>query len=185
MTAKPNILFIILDTQRRDRLSLYGHSADTSPHLDEFAQNATIFERAIAPAQWTIPAHGSMFTGVYPSTHMLTQAFQQLSHSHPTLAEILRVEDYHTAAFCNNPLLGLLNTGLQRGFDEFYNYAGATPNRPVDLTRSAIRRQLATWLRRFARFVTNQFATSNFLFKRCIEPAYRANLDAAGELQRE
>jgi arylsulfatase A-like enzyme len=170
MTAKPNILFIVLDTQRRDRLSLYGHSADTSPHLDKFAQDATVFERAVAPAQWTIPAHGSMFTGVYPSTHMLTQAFHQLSEAHPTLAEILRVADYHTAAFCNNPLLGLLNHGLQRGFDEFYNYAGATPNRPVDLTRSAVRRQMATWLRRFARYVTNQFATSDDLFNGAVNP---------------
>ncbi|MDQ7027518.1 MAG: sulfatase [Anaerolineae bacterium] len=170
MTSKPNILFIILDTQRRDKLSLYGHAANTSPHLDDFAQNATIFERAIAPAQWTIPSHGSMFTGVYPSTHMLTQAFHQLSASHPTLAEILRVADYHTAAFCNNPLLGLLNHGLQRGFDEFYNYAGATPNRPIDLSRSAIRRQLATWLRRLARYITNQFATRNFLFNGAVNP---------------
>lgn len=123
MASRPNILFIILDTQRRDRLGLYGHSADTSPNLDEFAEGATIFERAISPAQWTVPAHGSIFTGLYPSTHQLTQAFQQMSGEHPMLAEILQVADYHTVAFCNNPLLGILDHGLQRGFDAFYNYA--------------------------------------------------------------
>lgn len=168
--ARPNILFIILDTQRRDRLSLYGHHVDTSPNLDEFAQGATIFERAISPAQWTIPAHASMFTGLYPSTHQLTQAFHKMNGEHPTLAEILQVEDYHTVAFCNNPLLGVLEHGLQRGFDSFYNYAGASPNRPIDTTRSELRRAMATQFRRLAQKVTNQFATSDTLFQMAVNP---------------
>jgi arylsulfatase A-like enzyme len=168
--SRPNILFIVLDTQRRDRLSLYGHRVDTSPNFDEFAQGATIFERAVAPAQWTVPAHASMFTGVYPSTHQLTQAFQQLSNAHPTLAEILQVADYHTVAFCNNPLLGLLNHGLQRGFENFYNYAGASPNRPVDQTRSLLRRSVATEFRKVARTVTNWFTLSDTLFSMAVNP---------------
>lgn len=168
--SQPDILFIVLDTQRRDRLSLYGHQADTSPNLDDFARDATIFERAIAPAQWTIPSHASMFTGVYPGTHQLTQAFQKLSGTHPTLAEILQVEDYHTAAFCNNPLLGVLNHDLQRGFENFYNYAGASPNRPIEHTRSAIRRYFATRFRKLARYVTNLFASSDWLFSAAVNP---------------
>jgi uncharacterized sulfatase len=167
---QPNILFIVLDTQRRDRLSLYGHSSDTSPNLDHFAQGATIFERAVAPAQWTIPAHASFFTGTYPSTHQLTQAFQQLSGLHPTLAEILQVEGYHTAAFCNNPLLGVLDHGLQRGFDAFYNYAGASPNRPVERSRGALQREFMTQFRQLARYVTNQFAHQGWLFNAAVNP---------------
>jgi len=170
MADQPNILFIVLDTQRRDRLPLYGHSIDTAPHLSDFAQDATIFDRAIAPAQWTIPAHGSLFTGVYPSTHQLTQAFQKLSGAHPTLAEILQAEEYHTVAFCNNPLLGVLDHGLQRGFNEFYNYAGASPNRPVDQTRSALRPAFVTQFRRLAQNVTNQFANNDLLFRMALNP---------------
>lgn len=169
-SSQPNILFIVLDTQRRDRLSLYGHDKDTSPNLDAFSQDATIFERAIAPAQWTIPSHASMFTGVYPSTHQLTQAFQKLSGTHPTLAEIMQVEEYHTVAFCNNPLLGVLNHGLQRGFENFYNYAGASPNRPIDQTRSALRRSIATQFRKVARYATNLFANSDSLFNIAVNP---------------
>ena len=77
--TQPHILFIVLDTLRRDRLSLYGHVRETSPRLDAFAAGATVFQRAIAPAQWTIPAHASMFTGVYPSTHQVTQGYGRLS----------------------------------------------------------------------------------------------------------
>lgn len=172
MTARPNILFIILDTLRRDHLGIYGYPRQTSPHLDYFAQDATIFNRAISPAQWTIPAHSSLFTGTYPSTHGLHQAYQRLSGSHPTLAEILQMADYHTVAFCNNPLLGILETDLQRGFDHFFNYAGATPERPVDMRRSRARRAAASALRQVARRVSNQFAHSDFLFRMSLSPTF-------------
>jgi uncharacterized sulfatase len=172
MTARPHILFIILDTLRRDHLGVYGDMRRTSPFLDEFAQNATIFDRAISPAQWTIPAHASLFTGTYPGTHGLHQAYQRLSGSHPTLAEILQVAEYHTVAFCNNPLLGILETDLQRGFDHFFNYAGATPDRPVDMRRSAARRAAAANLRQLARRISNEFAHSDFLFRMSLSPAF-------------
>lgn len=171
-SAQPDILLIVLDTQRRDRLSLYGHELETSPHLDEFAQGATIFERAIAPAQWTIPAHGSIFTGLYPNSHQLTQAYQQLAPGYPTLAELLRVNGYHTVAFCNNPMLGVLDNGLQKGFDHFYNYAGAATNRPVDAARSPLRRQAARQFRQFARYVSNQFAHQDWMFRLSLNPLF-------------
>lgn len=165
MASQPNILFIILDTQRRDKLSLYGHTVDTSPNLDNFAQNASIFERAVAPAQWTIPAHASLFTGVYPSTHQLTQAYQKLSGAHPTIAEILQVADYETVAFCNNPLLGLLEHDMQRGFNQFFNYSGVSPYRPKELNRHPFARQIADTFRGFAQKVQNEFGRNDFLFQ--------------------
>ncbi|RMG81500.1 MAG: sulfatase [Chloroflexi bacterium] len=170
MTA-PNVLLIILDTQRRDRLSVYGHQRDTSPALADFAARATVFERAISPAQWTVPAHASLFTGLYPSTHGLTQANGRLTDDLPTLAEILRRNNYHTVGFCNNPLVGVLDNGLQRGFNEFYNYAGAAPNRPVDIARSRARRAVAMRWRRFAHRVSQRFAHSDALFRLSLTPA--------------
>jgi arylsulfatase A-like enzyme len=137
---KPDILLIILDTLRRDRLSIYGHQRPTSPGFDEFASQSTLFERAVAPSQWTIPAHSSLFTGLYPTAHGVIEAYGQLSPAHPTLAEILQVGGYHTIAFCNNPLVGALDNGLQRGFDQFYNYASAVPNRPNDAQNDDVRR---------------------------------------------
>ena len=141
MADKPNILFVVLDTMRRDRLSIYGHDRETSPHFDAFAQDSTLFERAVSAAQWTVPSHASMFTGVYPSTHGLTQADGMLPRSYPALAEILRGAGYETVAFCNNPLVGVLNNGLQRGFTRFYNYASAAPFRPTEAQRSKLRRE--------------------------------------------
>lgn len=167
----PDILLIILDTQRRDRLSVYGGIPhQTSPHFDAFAEQAALFERAVSPAQWTIPAHASIFTGLYPTTHQLTQSYHALSGSYPTLAEILRGGGYQTVGFCNNPLVGLLNNELQRGFEEFYNYAGTAPNRPQDVRRGRIRRALDRRWRRFSRRVGNRFAHSDWLFQVSMSP---------------
>jgi arylsulfatase A-like enzyme len=171
MADKPNILLIILDTLRRDRLSVYGHSRETSPAFDAFAAAATLFERAVAAAQWTIPSHTSMFTGLYPSTHQITQADNRLSGSYATLAEILNMGGYETAGFCNNPLVGVLDNGLQRGFEHFFNYAGAAPNRPFDTARGPVRRMVSTRFYRFARRVSNQFAQSDMLFRVSLHPA--------------
>ncbi len=167
---KPDILLIILDTLRRDRLSIYGHQRDTSPGFDAFATQSTLFERAVAPSQWTIPAHASLFTGLYPSRHGVVEAYGQLSPQHPTLAEILQVGGYHTVAFCNNPLVGALNNGLQRGFDAFYNYASAVPNRPRDAEQTDLRRRFRRWFRPYARRIGNQFAQRDTLFRVSLHP---------------
>ena len=167
---QPNILLVVLDTLRRDRLSAYGHTRDTSPAFDDFAQKATLFERAVSPAQWTIPAHASLFTGLYPSTHGLTQASGQLSGMHPTLAEILQAGGYHTVGFCNNGLLGILNHGLLRGFDAVYQYAGAAVERPDDGQHSRLRRGFDRRFRPFARCVSNIFAQNDALFRVSMRP---------------
>ena len=130
MTTRPDIVLLVLDTQRLDRLSCYSCAEETSPFIDEFAADATLFECAVAPAQWTIPSHASMFTGVYPSTHNTVQSFSVLPDSLPTLAERLRDSGYFTTAFCNNPLVGVVNNGLRRGFLSFLNYSGLMTSRP-------------------------------------------------------
>lgn len=128
--SSPDILLIVLDTQRADRLSCYGHNRPTSPNLDRFAGRGAIFEHAVSPAQWTIPSHASLFTGLYPTSHGVTQSSQALSAGRPHLAEMLRRLGYETIGFCNNPLVGVLNNGFKRGFQTFYNYGGAFPSVP-------------------------------------------------------
>ncbi len=125
---KPDIIFIVLDTQRADRLGCYGHSRKLTPNLDRFAKQGALFAQGIAPAQWTIPSHASMFTGLYPTAHQVTQSNNTLSVEHPVLTEQLEGVGYETVAFCNNPLVGVLDNGFKRGFKQFYNYGGGSPN---------------------------------------------------------
>ena len=127
---RPDIVLLVLDTQRRDRVSCYGDSHDTTPQLDAFAARATRFDTAFSPSHWTIPAHASLFTGMYPAQHGTVQSYSKLPESLPTLAERLRDGGYYTAAFCNNPLVGVVNNGLRRGFYSFLNYSGLLTSRP-------------------------------------------------------
>ena len=171
----PDIVFLVLDTQRADRLSCYGYPQPTSPAIDELAQEATQFQSAIAPAQWTIPSHASMFTGVYPSLHQTVQSYSVLPQHLTTLAERLQAGGYYTAAFCNNPLVGVINNGLRRGFHSFLNYSGLLTSHPnqagmgsnfLDRYRQGFKKVLANTLNQ----VQDRFARSQFMLALSFTP---------------
>jgi choline-sulfatase len=125
MPDSPNVLFLVLDSMRTDRISCYGHDRETTPNLDVFSTNSTRYTNAYAPAPWTLPTHTSLFTGLYPSEHGITNAFPdsslRLSEEIPTLAEKLRADGYQTAGFSNNPWVGK-TSGLDRGFDDYVEW---------------------------------------------------------------
>ncbi len=166
----PDILFIVLDTQRADRLGCYGHTKQISPNLDQFSQNGVLFEQAVSPAQWTVPSHASMFTGQYPTAHQVTQSSQQISPERPHLAQILQKTGYETIGFCNNPLVGILNNGFKRGFETFYNYGGAIPSLPKSSSSlpwplNKASESYTQFLRRISYPVQNFFGQSDLAFR--------------------
>ncbi len=165
---KPNIIFLVLDTHRAERMSIYGCEKDTTPVLGEFAQGATIFDWAIAPGQWTVPSHASMFTGLYPTVHQTTQSYSSLPGSIPTLAELLSGAGYETIGFCNNPLVGVLDNGLRRGFDRFYNYGTTFPDVPKmgdDQGMRRARRIATDLLKNISTPIERSFGKSPLLLK--------------------
>lgn len=122
MVERHDIILLVLDTQRADRLSCYGYQQTTSPHLDRLAARATRFAAPIAPAQWTVPTHASLFTGLYPSQHTVHQMNSVLPAGLPTLAQRLAAEGYYTVGFSQNPLIGLVKNDLDRGFEHFESH---------------------------------------------------------------
>lgn len=119
MAERPDLILLVLDTQRADRLSCYGYERETTPAIDALAQRATRFAAPVAPAQWTAPTHASLFTGLYPSQHTVHQMNSVLPASLPTLAQRLAAVGYHTVGFSQNPLIGLVKNDLARGFHQF------------------------------------------------------------------
>ncbi|MCH7813305.1 MAG: sulfatase [Planctomycetes bacterium] len=113
---RTNVLWIVLDTSRADRMSLYGHSRRTTPFLERFAARSAVFDRCISDGMWTVPAHGSMFTGLSPRQHGADQAYPWLEDSFVTLADALSDADYNTASFSNNPWIAP-HSNLTQGFD--------------------------------------------------------------------
>ena len=97
----PNVLLIVLDTVRADRLSLYGYPRPTTPVLERLAQRGIRFDRARATAPWTLASHASFFTGRWP--HELgVQWHTPLRKDFPMLAEYLGTHGYATAGFVAN-----------------------------------------------------------------------------------
>ena len=124
-TSLPDAVLIVIDTLRADHLSLYGYERPTTPELEAFARDAVTYERAISPGTWTVPSHGSLFTGRWPSFHGAERVpgermlVTPLRPEVPTLAERLRARGLHTAAFVGNSTYVAAMFGFARGFDEF------------------------------------------------------------------
>jgi arylsulfatase A-like enzyme len=120
--GSPNVLFIVLDTVRADRLSLHGYRRPTTPTLKWLAKQGIRFDRARATAPWTLPSHASFFTGRWP--HELdVQWLTPLRTEFPPLAEYLGSRGYATAGVVANTNYCSYDTGLDRGFIYYEDYS--------------------------------------------------------------
>jgi arylsulfatase A-like enzyme len=118
----PNVLLIVMDTVRADRLSLYGYRRPTSPAMERLAERAIRFDEARATAPWTLPSHASMFTGRWPHELDLDW-YTPLGTKFPVLAEYLGSVGYATAGFVANVHYCSYEFGLDRGFTRYEDYA--------------------------------------------------------------
>ena len=96
---RPSLVLVTLDTTRRDRIGAYGYAPAHTPNVDRFAAEGIRFDRAYSTVPLTIPAHGSIHTGVYPTKHGVhSNGDAVLPESLSTLAELLQASGYATAA---------------------------------------------------------------------------------------
>ncbi len=115
----PNIILIVLDSLRADRLSCYGYHRQTTPNLDQLAREGCRFDQAITPACWTVPSHASLFTGLHPCQHGAHEEGLPASAG-PTLAETAQAAGYYTVAVSGNPWISRAR-GFGRGFVSFHD----------------------------------------------------------------
>jgi arylsulfatase A-like enzyme len=127
-----NVVIIIMDTAREDRLACYGHSRKNTPNLDELARESTIYRSAYSVSSWTAPAHASLFTGLYPAAHGCTQENWTMGEDLVSLAEVLRNNGYQTHGITENPTISA-SYGFGQGFDTYqevwrpHEYGGENP----------------------------------------------------------
>jgi arylsulfatase A-like enzyme len=114
----PDVVLIVIDTLRADRVSCYGYGRATTPNLDALAARGIRYANAFSTSSWTVPAHASFFTGLYPIEHGATQEHRELSPGPATLAELLSARGYATLGVSANTLVSE-RTGLSRGFERF------------------------------------------------------------------
>jgi len=116
-----HIVFITVDTLRRDALSVYNPTTRPTPRIDALAQDSLAFDHAYSSAPWTLPALTSIMTGLPVAVHGQDSIEVGDLGSLPTLASSLREAGYYTAAIGFNPFLDP-GWGLNRGFTEYTAY---------------------------------------------------------------
>ncbi|HVN85514.1 MAG TPA: sulfatase-like hydrolase/transferase [Candidatus Binatia bacterium] len=165
---KPDLVLVIIDTLRDDVFRAVVHETEEGRRFAAAVPGAAWFSHTIATAPWTLPAVGSIMTGLHPAGHGLqrypgaeiSDSVSPLVDSARTLAEELTTQGYRTEAILANVFL-LPSTGLGRGFDcydlldggrwklplvAWLQWLKVTPNSPVLLRAQDVRVQFANRL---------------------------------------
>lgn len=137
-----NILFIVVDTLRANRMSAYGYERNTTPFVSELAKTSVLFKHHIAQSSWTKSSMASLWTSLNPIRVGVTKFDHTISLDAQMPAEILSEEGFMTVGlFRNGWVQGYF--GFDQGFDKYFRPVGTSldPNakrlRPNTLSHGA------------------------------------------------
>jgi arylsulfatase A-like enzyme len=114
---RPNVVLVVVDTLRADRLGCYGNARGLTPNIDAEASHGIVFRRAYAQSSWTMPSVVSLLTSLLPHKHGVVGYESMLRDDVVTLADTLARSGYVTGAFVANPLI---RPSDARGFETFH-----------------------------------------------------------------
>ncbi|WP_276253326.1 sulfatase [Halomontanus rarus] len=114
MTKSDPVILLSADALRADHLSCYGYERETSPVLDEFAEESIQFTDAYSASSHTREAVPALLTGEYPDC-AIDSSYRLATD---TLASTLSSKGFATGGFHSNPFVSRAY-GFDRGFDEF------------------------------------------------------------------
>ncbi len=113
-----NVLFILIDMLRADRLGSYGHRRDTSPGLDRLASTGVRFAHQLAQASWTKASMASLWTGLYPARTGVTRYNHVIPEVAELPAEVLSKAGLQTVGIYRNGWVAP-TFGFAQGFDVY------------------------------------------------------------------
>lgn len=115
MAARPNILLLVIDCLRSDRVFGAQRSART-PNIDRLVEQGVGFDTCISVHSFTSVCVTTLLTGLYPFHHgMRAMIGSQLKPGTPTLPKLLRAAGYTNYMEATGPLLKF----WRRTFGEF------------------------------------------------------------------
>jgi arylsulfatase A-like enzyme len=150
-----NFIIIVSDTLRRDFLGCYGNDWISTPHIDAFASQSIVFERAYSASFPTVPHRRDLLTGRLTATYT---PWAPLSADEVVLAEVLGEAGYTSMMACDCPHILENGYHYDRGFDGFEWIRGQesdrwrthpeTPDHPCDPAKIRDPRRLQALHRR-------------------------------------
>ena len=116
----PNVVYILVDTLRRDATS--GYSAEPMAQtVAQLAAGGVSFDDAVTVIPKTTQSVAAQQTGKYPTRNGVRVLKDRLSSKNRTLAEVLRGKGYATAAFVHNGWV-MRGRGFDQGFQQFWSW---------------------------------------------------------------
>ena len=110
-----NVVFLLIDTLRADRLGVYGYGRPTSPVLDAAAASGIVFDEVVAQSSWTKTSMASMWTATHPIRNGVLRHGHAIPEEAVMPAERFRDAGYRTAGlFRNGWVEGVF--GFDQGF---------------------------------------------------------------------
>lgn len=113
-----NLLFIVIDTLRSDRLGSYGYHRDTSPTLDGVAAQGVRFARHMSQSSWTKASMASLWSGLYPARSGINRFDDVIPDVAQLPAEVLKQAGFRTIGLYRNGWVAP-TFGFQQGFDVY------------------------------------------------------------------
>jgi arylsulfatase A-like enzyme len=145
----PNIILIVVDTLRPDRLGAYGNPRHLSPFVDSLAARGYVFRHAYAQSSWTNPSVASLLTSRFQSQHGIIGFESVLADSELTLAEVLKQRGYTTGFFSANGMIAK-HMGFGQGYDEWSSILVQPTDQPrymwIPERAARINRDALAWL---------------------------------------
>jgi len=117
----PNIVFILIDALRADRLPCYGYPIDTAPNISGLAENGVLFRKVIAPSSWTKTSMASIMTSREAPRHGVLGVEHVLPKSLTTLGQVLYENGYYNIGVNANPWLKA-KFNFAAGFDSYKTF---------------------------------------------------------------
>ena len=98
-TARPNIVFVLIDDLRWDEIGVAGHPYIQTPNIDQVAATGAYFQNSFTTTALCSPSRASFLTGQYAHTHGITDnlARNEQSHRLNTFPQMLDAIGYDTA----------------------------------------------------------------------------------------
>jgi arylsulfatase A-like enzyme len=122
-----NVVVLMVDTLRADRMSLYGATRPTTPGLERLARESVVFDHARSQAGCTFPSVASLLTSRHANRFMvrIEENGMAVPDGVPYLPDVLHRHGYATAAVSASLIVrdtpSKINRqgGYGRGFDRF------------------------------------------------------------------
>lgn len=114
-----NVIFVLVDTLRADRLGAYGYERATSPAIDLLANTGIRFANHLTQSSWTKTSMASIWTAMYPNRTGILRFDHAIPDSAVLPAEILKDAGFITAGIWRNGWVAP-TFGFEQGFEIYH-----------------------------------------------------------------